>query len=228
MRYHRGIKKFLLPSVILHLLLFSLVILLFETDQSYHKPTASYEIGLIKLPSKKKTSNQNTDNDTKENKTEKIDILQASKKVALGKPVKSTKQSKELTSIIIEDNTGQSTMRENPQVSGRSVSSTATGIAGSANAVTQQAFPDYNLNPKPDYPLMARRRGYEGTVLIRVKVLKNGKVGELDIERSSQYDILDKTALNAVGNWTFVPAKRNGISITSWVTIPVKFELKDG
>jgi TonB family protein len=89
-------------------------------------------------------------------------------------------------------------------------------------------YPNYKVNPKPNYPMIARRNGYEGLVLLRVYVLQSGEVGEIKLERSSGYKVLDKAALQAVKDWVFIPAKKNGVSISSWVTVPIRFQLSDG
>jgi TonB family protein len=90
------------------------------------------------------------------------------------------------------------------------------------------AFPNYKVNPKPRYPMLARRKGYEGTILLRVFVLESGGVGKVELEKSSGYEILDESALKAVREWVFMPGKKNGEPIPSWVTIPIKFQLKSG
>lgn len=90
------------------------------------------------------------------------------------------------------------------------------------------AYPDYKINPNPDYPMIARRNGYEGEVLLRVWVLENGKVGDVELERSSGYKVLDKSALQAVRDWVFIPCKRNGEPVSSWVMVPIRFELSSG
>ncbi len=73
--------------------------------------------------------------------------------------------------------------------------------------------------------MIARRRGYEGTVQLRVYVLENGKTGRVEIEKSSNYKILDRSALDAVGKWRFIPGRKNGVPVASWVTVPIKFRL---
>ncbi len=101
------------------------------------------------------------------------------------------------------------------------------GSEGSGKGA-ELAYPDYKINPKPKYPMIARRNGYEGVVLLKVWVLESGKVGRIELEESSGYGVLDKAALKAVENWIFIPGKRNGMSISSWVTIPIRFELRSG
>lgn len=90
------------------------------------------------------------------------------------------------------------------------------------------AFPNYKVNPKPRYPMLARRKGYEGTILLRVFVLESGGVGKVELEKSSGYEILDESALKAVREWIFIPGKKNGEPVPSWVTVPIKFQLNSG
>lgn len=87
--------------------------------------------------------------------------------------------------------------------------------------------PGYMLNPKPAYPRAARRRGEEGTVMLLVEVLSNGRVGRVDIEKSSGFELLDNAAVKAVRRWRFVPAKKGATSVTARVRIPVEFNLKE-
>jgi protein TonB len=85
--------------------------------------------------------------------------------------------------------------------------------------------PQYGTTQKPEYPVLARQRGYEGLVLLKVRVLHDGTVGDIRVERSSGYELLDQAALEAVRRWTFVPAKRKGVAVAIWVTIPIRFSL---
>ena len=90
----------------------------------------------------------------------------------------------------------------------------------------KEAVPVYRVNPAPEYPKMARRRGYEGTVLLEVLVNRNGKVEDLRLSRSSGHLILDRAAMDSVRNWLFEPAKRGDQEVDMWVEVPVRFELK--
>jgi TonB family protein len=92
----------------------------------------------------------------------------------------------------------------------------------------ERAFPDYKVNPKPRYPMLARRKGYEGAVFLKVFVLENGTVAKVELEKSSGYEILDESALKAVKEWFFIPGKKNGEPIRSWVIVPIKFQLNSG
>jgi len=88
------------------------------------------------------------------------------------------------------------------------------------------AQPKYVENPKPLYPQEARKRGYEGVVVLRVEVLSNGRVGQIEIKKSSGYEVLDRSALTAVKQWRFIPANEGNGFIPCWVNIPIKFQLQ--
>jgi TonB family protein len=88
------------------------------------------------------------------------------------------------------------------------------------------AYPRYAENPKPSYPQEARNRGYHGEVLLRVEVLSNGRVGQVEVKRSSGYEMLDHSALSTVKQWKFIPARRGEDAISLWVNIPIKFQLQ--
>lgn len=85
---------------------------------------------------------------------------------------------------------------------------------------------DYLHNPKPVYPGIARRRHWEGLVVLRVYVTADGHCGEVAVQRSSGHEVLDRAALEAVRKWRFVPAKRGDVAQASWVTVPIEFQLE--
>ncbi len=87
-------------------------------------------------------------------------------------------------------------------------------------------MPRYKKNPPPQFPEMARRRGYEGEVLLAVLVSVNGTVASVKVKESSGHSILDRAAVQAVAAWEFEPARRMGSPVPLWVDIPVRFVLK--
>lgn len=80
-------------------------------------------------------------------------------------------------------------------------------------------------NPAPAYPRLSRRRGEEGTVLLELLVLKNGRVEEVKVKESSGYPRLDKSAIDAVRRWKYNPATRGGEPIDYRYLQPVTFSL---
>ncbi len=83
----------------------------------------------------------------------------------------------------------------------------------------------YLKNPAPEYPSLAQRRGWEGTVVLRVQVLASGKPGEIQIQKSSGRQQLDDAALAAVKRWSFVPAKQGDVAQVGWVSVPIDFKI---
>jgi len=83
----------------------------------------------------------------------------------------------------------------------------------------------YLHNPPPSYPAAARRLGVEGTVMLKVLVSKEGKALEIEVAQSAG-EILDKSAVEAVKNWRFVPARRGDVPYDEWVHVPLAFRLK--
>ena len=90
---------------------------------------------------------------------------------------------------------------------------------------TTNAQPTYKYNVSPPYPLLARKRGYQGTVLLEVLVGKDGKAASIRLSKSSGYKMLDRAAIQGVEEWLFYPAKRGNEVCEMWVTIPVRFAL---
>ena len=74
---------------------------------------------------------------------------------------------------------------------------------------------------------MAKRRQWEGKVILKVRVLADGKASQVSIATSSGHEVLDEAALEAVSQWHFVPAKRGGQAVESWVNVPINFNLLD-
>jgi TonB family protein len=79
--------------------------------------------------------------------------------------------------------------------------------------------------PKPEYPLLARQQGWEGTVTLRFEMLADGTIGNVDIVKSSGYPILDTAAQDAIKKWTHEPAKQGGTPVTRWATLDFNFTL---
>jgi protein TonB len=61
-----------------------------------------------------------------------------------------------------------------------------------------------------------------------LRVLKNGRVGEVLIEQSAGHPDLDSAAVEAVKKWLFEPARMGSEPIAVWVLLPLKFELQRG
>ena len=79
------------------------------------------------------------------------------------------------------------------------------------------------------YPLMAKRRGYQGTVTLNFHIKSNGQLEKILIGKSSGYEILDRSALAAL-------LKVNKLeNIEQWLQgeginmiLPVRYQLHEG
>ncbi len=91
-------------------------------------------------------------------------------------------------------------------------------------------YPDYKAsylnNARPPYPLVARRMGFQGKVILNVEVLAEGKAGQVLLQQSCGHEILDNAALQTVKTWKFSPARRFGQPVTQWFLVPIKFSLE--
>lgn len=97
---------------------------------------------------------------------------------------------------------------------------------GKVTSFVESRPPAYGQRQDPGYPEVARRRGYQGTTLLRVRVLEDGRVAAVEIKESSGYQILDGTATEAVWIWRFAPALADGRPVASWVLVPITFRLQ--
>lgn len=100
------------------------------------------------------------------------------------------------------------------------------GGSGNGEALSGTARPLGGYQVKPRYPESARRAGAQGVTTLRVRVLENGRVGEVEVEQSAGFRDLDLAAMDAVKKWLFEPARRGKDAVAVWVVLPVKFELR--
>ena len=99
------------------------------------------------------------------------------------------------------------------------------GGEGSGEGSGSSSLPSGGYQVKPRYPDSARRRGVEGTVIIKAYVTEQGRVEQVQVEQSAGHADLDAAAVEAVGRWRFQPARRGRQTIAMWVSIPVRFVL---
>jgi protein TonB len=100
------------------------------------------------------------------------------------------------------------------------------GEMSSISQIVKEAVPLYKENPAPGYPMQAKKRGYEGTVILEVLVTKEGKAGKVSVFQSSRYSLLDEAAILSVKKWRFEPGKRGDEKVDMPVKIPIRFQLE--
>ena len=76
----------------------------------------------------------------------------------------------------------------------------------------------------PVYTEAARRRGIEGSVLLRALVLPDGSVANVSVIRSlDAASGLDRQAVEALRQWRFEPARTNGEPVRAFVQVEMNF-----
>jgi TonB family protein len=93
-------------------------------------------------------------------------------------------------------------------------------------AITPPSADVYALrNPKPPYPISSRENGEQGAVMLHACINHRGTVERVDLAQSSGHPALDRSALNTVRHWHFVPAQESGKSIPMCYRLPIRFLL---
>lgn len=80
-------------------------------------------------------------------------------------------------------------------------------------------------NAPPHYPQLALAQRWQGTVLLRVTIGRQGQVIDVRVARSSGHAILDGAAVTAVRRWRGEPAYQGGVAVSTVEYLPVQFEL---
>lgn len=76
------------------------------------------------------------------------------------------------------------------------------------------------------YPELARRRGWEGEVVLRLRIVPPGTIEHVQVARSSGYDVIDRAAMRALGR-----AELSGAAVLSQsfeMQLPIIYRLRGG
>ena len=95
------------------------------------------------------------------------------------------------------------------------------GVAGSSGSITAPAVL-YRVDP--EFSEEARKAKYQGTVILTIEVGEDGGPRRFRIVQGLGLG-LDQKALEAVAQWKFRPAMRNGRPVRAPATIQVNFRL---
>lgn len=235
---------FVILSLILHAAVFSAIILLkpVEPDEiarplmvgvttQYNDPGKGKGSSLDPAPAKEPEKKAEKPVEKKVvKKTVRKKPVQKKKKEVISRETVSVSENTSISGAVTKANAAETTsVTPDGRGSGTGVGDAGTGLDSSGSGKgTEIGYPNYGVNPKPDYPRIAKRHGYEGLVVLDVFVMESGNVGKVEIRKSSGYDVLDNSALDAVRKWVFIPGKKNGRAIQSWVVVPIRFDLTNG
>lgn len=108
--------------------------------------------------------------------------------------------------------------------------SAATPVAAPPQPAPAAVDPDLEPRPtetpRPPYPPVARKRGWQGVVTLLVQVAEDGRPLEVTIKKSSGHSMLDDAARDAMQSWRFAPARQGGRTVAAAVEVPVRFALE--
>ena len=76
---------------------------------------------------------------------------------------------------------------------------------------------------KPSYPPLALQARIGGIVVLRVLVSERGAPLTIEVVRGAAGG-LTEAAVDAVRKWSFDPARKGGLAMRTWMTIPIPFE----
>lgn len=85
--------------------------------------------------------------------------------------------------------------------------------------------PAFTHREMPVYPLLARRFGKEGKVVLKLLIDKNGTLQDIEVMEPSGFG-LTEAAIAAIKKSTFSPAHSNGEKVPSKAILCVRFNLK--
>lgn len=119
---------------------------------------------------------------------------------------------------------------ENPAALAKLVSEQAADTQ--SDVITERNIqpPKYEIgsaqNPRPNYPNIAKQRGWEGDVLLGVHVNSAGEVTYVEILQGSDYSPLDFAAYEVVRTqWQFDPALHREEAVKGFIAVPISFRL---
>lgn len=118
---------------------------------------------------------------------------------------------------------------DNPATSGANKGA-AIGTGGTTGTPeeshpTQLAAPHFLHRESPIYPVMARRLGKEGKVVLALSIDHTGKLTAVEVIQGADYGFTE-AAIEAVKKSTFAPARKDGRDIPVKALLTVHFRLE--
>jgi len=100
-------------------------------------------------------------------------------------------------------------------------------LSAQAKELDKMPSPEGGINSIAEnvkYPESAKEAGVEGKVFVKAMIDETGKVVETEIVKSVNKDC-DKAAVDAIKKTKWLPAEKDGKTVSAEVTIPIKFKL---
>lgn len=102
-----------------------------------------------------------------------------------------------------------------------------SSVASQDGAQTKRYEIGSNNNPKPSYPSLAVKRGWQGQVVLGVHVNPDGSIEHLTFVKSTDYGVLNFEAYETVRtSWHFTPLENESdLSKSSYIEVPITFNI---
>ena len=79
----------------------------------------------------------------------------------------------------------------------------------------------------PEYPVKAREQRAGGHVTVDAIVLKNGSIGNICVIHASRPGVgFEQAAINAVSQWRYKPATKNGVPVNVRLLVSQSWSLR--
>ncbi len=115
--------------------------------------------------------------------------------------------------------------KSNPKIKDSEISDIK--LPGIDEFVPVDVMPEMIHYTTPNYPRLAKQRGYQGVDWVKALIDKQGVVIKSRIGKSSGHKVLDIAAVEASFGNKFKPATLNGKKLNVWVTYKVDFKLQN-
>lgn len=115
---------------------------------------------------------------------------------------------------------------ENSSASKLSNSAHQSSESGQVMAFGHVGSPRFIHREIPKYPFMARKRGKEGTVVLKLTLDSQGQLQAVETIEANGFGFAE-AANTAIRMSTYAPAVKNGRAVSSQVLIPIKFVLQE-
>jgi len=245
------IKKTLTLSALLHVILFSAALLSFRGSRNMHaedlffvnltedakRPDVQEVVGKIEKPAlppllKKNIKKPRIEAQPQPALTKNPETLVRNNLGRESETLKNVSSSEELSVDAAYSDGNEITAA----ITGREINDTHTYQGNGDNSTTEKISDEKDKGLLSDgvieliadaiertkaYPLLARKRGMEGTVYVSFRIDHDGRPEELVIKKSSGFGILDTATLEVIKKAAPFPY------IESRVEIPVTYRLKD-
>lgn len=153
------------------------------------------------------------------------------------KPVEEsiTKEYKQevIESIIVDRNTIEEQLQQNKidlPTEIKVQSSTGANIIKEIDKPIETDFgssvaPAFLHRVMPEYPMLAKKLGKEGKVVLRLTIDNSGNLVDIEVIKKADYGFTE-AAIEAVKKSTFLPAKKDGKPVASKAILPISFILR--